>query len=35
MGLQMVAKPWAEAQLLRAAWTYEQATNWQAAGPVL
>jgi aspartyl-tRNA(Asn)/glutamyl-tRNA(Gln) amidotransferase subunit A len=35
IGLQMVAKPWAEAQLLRAAWTYEQATNWQAAGPVL
>jgi aspartyl-tRNA(Asn)/glutamyl-tRNA(Gln) amidotransferase subunit A len=35
VGLQMVAKPWAEAQLLRAAYAYEQATDWQAAEPVL
>ncbi len=27
IGLQMVAKPWAEAQLLRAAYAYEQATR--------
>lgn len=35
VGLQMVAKPWAEAQLLRAAYAYEQATDWHAAEPVL
>jgi aspartyl-tRNA(Asn)/glutamyl-tRNA(Gln) amidotransferase subunit A len=35
IGLQMVAKPWAEAQLLRAAYTYEQASDWQAAEPAL
>jgi aspartyl-tRNA(Asn)/glutamyl-tRNA(Gln) amidotransferase subunit A len=35
VGLQMVAKPWAEAQLLRAAYTYEQATDWHVAAPVL
>ena len=35
IGLQMVAKPWAEAQLLRAAYTYEQATDWQAVEPAL
>jgi aspartyl-tRNA(Asn)/glutamyl-tRNA(Gln) amidotransferase subunit A len=35
VGLQMVAKPWAEAQLLRAAYTYEQATDWHMAEPVL
>jgi aspartyl-tRNA(Asn)/glutamyl-tRNA(Gln) amidotransferase subunit A len=35
VGLQMVAKPWAEAQLMRAAYTYEQATDWQAAKPML
>jgi aspartyl-tRNA(Asn)/glutamyl-tRNA(Gln) amidotransferase subunit A len=35
IGLQLVAKPWAEAQLLRAAYTYEQATDWQAVEPAL
>lgn len=35
VGLQMVAKPWAEAQLLRAAYAYEQATDWHAAEPML
>jgi Asp-tRNA(Asn)/Glu-tRNA(Gln) amidotransferase A subunit family amidase len=31
----MVAKPWAEAQLLRAADAYEQATGWKASEPAL
>jgi len=35
VGLQMVAKPWAEAQLLRAANAYEQATNWHSTEPAL
>jgi aspartyl-tRNA(Asn)/glutamyl-tRNA(Gln) amidotransferase subunit A len=35
IGLQMVAKPWAEAQLLRAANAYEQATNWHSTEPAL
>jgi aspartyl-tRNA(Asn)/glutamyl-tRNA(Gln) amidotransferase subunit A len=35
IALQMVAKPWAEAQLLRAAYTYEQATDWHRTEPAL
>ncbi len=35
IGLQMVAKPWAEAQLLRAAYAYEQATDWHSTEPAL
>ena len=35
VGLQMVAKPWAEAQLLRAAYAYEQASDWHTMEPPL
>ncbi len=35
VGLQLVARPWAEASLLRAAFTYEQATNWHSRKPAL
>jgi aspartyl-tRNA(Asn)/glutamyl-tRNA(Gln) amidotransferase subunit A len=35
IGLQMVAKSWAEAGLLRAAYAYEQATDWHQAMPQL
>jgi aspartyl-tRNA(Asn)/glutamyl-tRNA(Gln) amidotransferase subunit A len=34
IGLQMVAKPWAEAQLLRAAYAYEQDSEWHTMEPV-
>ena len=33
IGLQMVARPWDEATLLRAAYTYEQATSWHKRRP--
>lgn len=35
IGLQMVARPWGEARLLRAGYAYEQATNWRFRPPVL
>ncbi|HJW89790.1 MAG TPA: amidase [Anaerolineales bacterium] len=35
IGLQIVAPPWAEAALLRAAFAYEQATAWQLRQPEL
>jgi len=35
IGLQMIAKPWAEASLLRAAYAYEQATDWHETAPKL
>ncbi len=35
IGLQLVARPWAENALLRAAWTYENATTWHNRRPVL
>lgn len=35
VGLQLVAQPWAENMLLRAAWAYENATNWHRRRPVL
>lgn len=34
IGLQMVAAPWAEARLLRAAYAYQQAGGWTARLPV-
>jgi aspartyl-tRNA(Asn)/glutamyl-tRNA(Gln) amidotransferase subunit A len=33
IGLQLVAAPWQEAQLLRAAFAYEQATDWHQRRP--
>ncbi|MHB8630723.1 MAG: amidase, partial [Candidatus Limnocylindria bacterium] len=33
IGLQLVARPWAEAELLRIARTYERATSWHARRP--
>jgi aspartyl-tRNA(Asn)/glutamyl-tRNA(Gln) amidotransferase subunit A len=33
VGLQLVARPWAEAALLRAAQAYEQATEWRLRQP--
>jgi len=33
IGLQLVARPWAEATLLRAAQAYEQATAWHTRIP--
>jgi aspartyl-tRNA(Asn)/glutamyl-tRNA(Gln) amidotransferase subunit A len=33
VGLQIVAAPWAEAKLLRAAYAYEQATDWHTRRP--
>ncbi len=35
IGLQLVARPWAEAALLRAAYAYEQATVWHLRKPRL
>ena len=35
IGLQIVARPWAEAALLRAAQAYEQATPWHSRTPEL
>lgn len=35
IGLQIVARPWGEAQALRAAYAYEQATDWQMRKPFL
>lgn len=35
IGLQMIAAPWKEALLLRAAYAYEQATVWHKRGPAL
>ena len=35
VGLQMVAKSWREAQLLQAAYAYEQATRWFEVAPEL
>ncbi|MBA3530680.1 MAG: Asp-tRNA(Asn)/Glu-tRNA(Gln) amidotransferase subunit GatA [Ardenticatenales bacterium] len=35
IGLQLVARPWAEDQLLRAAYAYEQATTWHERKPPL
>ena len=33
IGLQLVARPWAEARLLQAAYAYEQATEWHLREP--
>lgn len=33
VGLQMIAAPWAEKKLLRAAFTYQQATSWHTRRP--
>lgn len=33
IGLQLVARPWAEEQLLRAGYVYEQATSWHERKP--
>ena len=35
VGLQLLAKPFAEAQLLQIAYAYEQSTNWHQARPAL
>jgi aspartyl-tRNA(Asn)/glutamyl-tRNA(Gln) amidotransferase subunit A len=35
IGLQIIAKPWAEAHILRAAYAYEQATDWHKRNPPL
>ena len=35
VGLQIIARPWAEAQVLRAAYAYEQATEWHHRTPEL
>jgi aspartyl-tRNA(Asn)/glutamyl-tRNA(Gln) amidotransferase subunit A len=35
IGLQLVAAPWQEAKLLRAAYAYEQATEWHKRRPLL
>jgi len=35
IGLQMVARPWAEGRLLQAAYAYEAATPWHARKPDL
>lgn len=35
LGLQLIAPPWAEARLLRAAYAYEQATPWHLRRPAL
>ena len=34
-GLQLIGKPWDEAAVLTAAESYEQATSWWKAAPVL
>jgi aspartyl-tRNA(Asn)/glutamyl-tRNA(Gln) amidotransferase subunit A len=35
IGLQIVARPWGEAKLLRAAYAYEEATKWHTRSPDL
>ena len=35
LGLQIVARPWAEASVLRAGWAYERAEQWQQRRPDL
>lgn len=35
IGLQMIARPWAEAHLLRAGNAYESATNWHLEKPII
>jgi aspartyl-tRNA(Asn)/glutamyl-tRNA(Gln) amidotransferase subunit A len=35
IGLQIVARPWAEARLIQAGYAYEQATEWHLAEPDL
>ena len=35
IGLMIYAKPFAEAMALRAAWAYEQATEWHTRRPDL
>ncbi len=35
IGLQIISRPWAEADLLQAAFAYEQATNWHQREPEL
>jgi aspartyl-tRNA(Asn)/glutamyl-tRNA(Gln) amidotransferase subunit A len=35
IGLQIVSRPWAEAQVLQAAYAYEQATEWHSRRPGL
>lgn len=35
IGLQLVARPWAEDSLLRAGYAYEQATRWHLREPIL
>jgi aspartyl-tRNA(Asn)/glutamyl-tRNA(Gln) amidotransferase subunit A len=35
IGLQIVSKPWSEARILRAAYSYEQATEWHTRHPQL
>jgi aspartyl-tRNA(Asn)/glutamyl-tRNA(Gln) amidotransferase subunit A len=35
IGLQIVARPWAEASVLRAGYAYEQATEWHKRAPAI
>lgn len=35
IGLQIISGPWAENRVLRAAYAFEQATNWQKITPVI
>lgn len=35
IGLQIISRPWAEAEVLRAAYAYEQATEWHLRRPTL
>jgi aspartyl-tRNA(Asn)/glutamyl-tRNA(Gln) amidotransferase subunit A len=35
IGLQIVSRPWAEAEVLRAGQAYEQATQWHLSQPAL
>jgi aspartyl-tRNA(Asn)/glutamyl-tRNA(Gln) amidotransferase subunit A len=35
VGLQLVSRPWAEASILRAAYAYEQATEWHRRWPAI
>jgi aspartyl-tRNA(Asn)/glutamyl-tRNA(Gln) amidotransferase subunit A len=35
IGLQLIARPWAEAKILQAAYAYEQATEWHRRKPSL
>lgn len=35
IGLQIIARPWAETQLLRAAYAFEEATQWHQEKPII